>query len=337
MSNVLRFRRLICAKTVFLVAVIIFNVFHTNHLHAEKLEKFDFHFDWRIPQLYAGYFVAKDKGFYKDEGFDITLKDGTGALTNMKLIGSKKFLMSTSQAAATIQARAIGIPVVSVAMPQQSPGYVILSLEKSNIKKPEDLKGKKVGLVGGTILVDVFNTFLNKTGVDGNSVERVMTRELTASLLMGKVDAVTANAYSLAVTNELMGRKTNRMPVSDYGVNWYGGNLVAHEDLIKEDPDRIVRFLRATMKGWQYIIDHREEDIASIIMKYRPESDKEYVANGVDVMVDLIQNSDTKKSVLGIQTPEPWENIQEDLFALGVLNKKIDVNTIYTNKLLPKK
>ena len=57
----------------------------------------------------------------------------------MKLIGTKKFLMAAGQAAPTLKARAFDIPVVSVAMPQQSPGYVVVSLKKNNIRKPSDL------------------------------------------------------------------------------------------------------------------------------------------------------------------------------------------------------
>ena len=299
------------------------------------LKKVTYQFDWNIPTFYAGQLVALEKGFYRDEGLDVSFQKGDTSLVNMQLIGMKKVLMGSGQAPAVIRARLAGIPVVSVAVLMQTRGDVIMSLAENNIKTAQDLIGKRVGVVAGTILEDMFKMLMMKAGVPEESVEVVKTVSGAPLLIANNIDACTAATYSswpMAV--EKAGKQSQLIYTRDYGFDWYGSSVVVHEDLIKDDPELIRKFVRATLKGWGYIFDHRPETV-DILKKHYPESDPEFLQKSLEAMMLLVESDDTKKNGLGSQNQEGWRNMQEDLFAIKSINQKLDPEVFFTTQFLP--
>ncbi|MGA1197757.1 MAG: ABC transporter substrate-binding protein, partial [Candidatus Latescibacterota bacterium] len=107
--------------------------------------------DWKSQMEHAGFFVAKTKGFYEEVGIDINILEGTAAPTAARVFGNGTYKLGVASGAATVMARAQGIPIVSLAVINQHSPVVVYALTEKNIKEPKDLIGKRIGVnVGGT-------------------------------------------------------------------------------------------------------------------------------------------------------------------------------------------
>ena len=140
--------------------------------------------------------------------------------------------------------------------------------------------------------------------------------------------------YSGHVQTEGKGYKINEILLADYGVNPYSQSIFTHERLIEENPDLVRRFMNATMQGWEYSINHPDE-MVDILIKYNPELNATEERMRWDALVPLLYSAETEQFGIGYQTLARWENTQDLLYDLEIIDKKIDVNEVYTNDFLP--
>jgi len=302
----------------------------------QKLTTINYLFDWKMPSLSSGYFVALEKGFYKEEGLDVSFENTNSSMSNIKMLMEKKATLVSAQAVSVIKFRSQDLPIVSVAALFQSTGNTILSLKESNIKVPNDLIGKKIGILFGTNLDETYKTLLFKTGIDRKKINEENIDNGALLLMDKKIDACTSGTYGTwPIQLELSGKNISVIDVRDYGIDWYGTCIVAHEDLIKQNPDLIKSFVKATIKGWDYVISHPEE-AADIIVKYKPETNRNFLIKSIEKISPLILNKDSGQNTIGIQSEEKWKQMQEDLFAIGSINNRIDPKFFFTNDFMPK-
>ncbi len=291
--------------------------------------------DWKAQMEHAGFFMAKAKGYYDAEGISVEILEGTGAPTTARLVGSGKYQLGISSGSATVMARTRDIPVVSLAVINQHSPVVVYALEENDIRKPEDLIGKRVGVnIGGTKHRE-FQAFLKKVGIDEDRVQLMgMTESSPAPLLAGKVDAMLGYTEDQPVTVELRGRAVTRIAFAQYGIDLYSTNIIANTDYVKNNPDVVRKFVRASMKGWRYAIDHPEDAVAAY-MAYRPESNAAFNRANFEQLIPILMSTDVERFGLGAQTAERWSHTQNVLFDLGLVNRKVDVARLFVSDLLP--
>ena len=301
----------------------------------ETFQQIQLLLDWKAQMEHAGFFVAKAKGYYHAEGISVEILEGTGAPTTARLVGSGKYQLGISSGSATLIARARDIPVVSLAVINQHSPVVVYALEENNIRKPEDLIGKRVGVnVGGTKHRE-FQAFLKKVGIDEDRVRLMgMTESSPAPLLAGKVDAMLGYTEDQPVTVELRGREVTRISFAQYGIDLYSTNIIANVDYLKKNPDVVRKFVHASMKGWRYAVDNPEDAVAAYTA-YRPESNAEFNRANFEQLIPILMSPDVERLGLGAQTTERWSHTQEILFDLGLIARKIEVSRLFVADLLP--
>lgn len=130
------------------------------------------------------------------------------------------------------------------------------------------------------------------------------------------------------------GYEINEIKLSDYGIDIYGIPLITNENLIKENPDLVKRFVATTIKSWNYAISHPEEAVDALVEMY-PELKKDDLLPQMSGVISLTRNKDTEKYSLGYQTKEKWKKTQDLLYDQGLIDKKININEIFTNRFLP--
>lgn len=291
--------------------------------------------DWKAQMEHAGFFVAKAKGYYDAEGIAVEILEGTGAPTTARLVGSGKYPLGISSGSATVIARARDIPVVSLAVINQHSPVVVYALEENNIRKPDDLIGKRVGVnVGGTKHRE-FQAFLKKVGIDEDSLQVMgMTESSPAPLLAGKVDAMLGYTEDQPVTVELRGRAVTRISFAAYGIDLYSTNIIANADYLEDNPDIVRRFVHASLKGWRYAVDHPDDAVAAY-MAERPESDAGFNRANFEQLIPILMSPDVERLGLGAQTTVRWSHTQDILFDLGLIDRKIDIAGLFVADLLP--
>ncbi len=291
--------------------------------------------DWKAQMEHAGFFVAKQKGFYEQEGLEVEILEGSGAPTAARVVGNGTYKLGVASGSATVMARVRNIPIVSLAVINQQTPVVVYSLVEKNITTPQDLIGKSIGVnIGGTKHRE-FQAFLRHQNISEEDIQLMgMSEASPAPLLAGQVDAMLGYTEDQPVTVELQGHAVNRLALSDYGIDVYSTNIIANESFLKENPDLIKRFLRASLRGWQHAVDHPEDAVAAY-MAARPESDEAFNRANFKYLIPLLQSADTQQQGLGAQTKAKWQQTQDILHSLDMIDQKVDLNLLFTTEFMP--
>ncbi len=237
-----------------------------DQLISSRLDPIRFQLRWHHQFQFAGYYAAKEKGFYEQAGFDVTLVAGSPDVEPVEevLAGRAQYAEGNSE---VLYARLMGEPLVAMAVIFQHSPSVLLTLQSSGIKTPSDLINKRVMSVGGQSDA-VFLAMLNKEGVALDQVGMVASTYQIEDLINGRADAFNSYATNEPFYLEERGVPYNIIAPRDYGVDFYSDILFTSEQEVKNNPERVRRFKEATLLGWKYALANPEEIIQLIRGKY---------------------------------------------------------------------
>lgn len=240
-------------------------------------------------------YVALKKGFFKDAGFDVTIRPGTGSVDVMKHLasGSADYGVADFSAAAITLANQ-SLPVTAVAAIHQATLSAIVTFEGSGIKSPADLAGKSIGDQPGSTVGVSFKAYAKAAGINPETVKFVpaMGPALPQILASGQVDAigqfVVGEPVMAAVSN---GRKVVTLPFGDLLPDLYGIVLMTSTKLATKDPDQVRRFSKALLRGLEYAVAHPAET-AEILGSYHPTQNKAVAHREVELSAPYIGAGD---------------------------------------------
>ncbi len=291
--------------------------------------------NWLPTVEWAGFYVAEDQGYYADENLQVTLLSGEEDPFDQVVSGQVDF--GTCTGTGLIVARSGGKPLVAVAALLRKTPLVVMALADSGIAAPKDLIGKTVGVVsmdfdnGWDIQ---FLAMLEQAGVDFRQINFVPIEEFgVGPLLRGEMDAI-SDIWSTndAIAARLAGHEVNLIFVTDYGVLEYPDPIFTTEKMIRERPDVVERFVRATLKGYQYAVEHPEE-AAQLTLKYDESLDIKLQTASMRAYVPLI---DTGDAPLGTMDKAVWQSTHKILLDYGFIASPVDLDKLYTNEFVKK-
>ncbi len=257
--------------TVLLACFWLFGQFSPAAVAApDKPEKISIQLKWRHAFQFAGYYAAVELGYYRDEGLDVSLKEiefGKDFVEQV-LNGESEYGVSDST---LLVYHLKGMPVLLVnQFFQHSPLSFITRLD-SGIVSPYEMIGKKVAFNTSNQGDASLNALLLNTLGDLSKIREVQFNDSTyQDFIAGKVDVVSAYMTSQPFLLKEQGIEINIINPQSYGIDFYGDNLFTSQKERTEHPDRIDRVSRATIKGWQYALDHPQRIIDLIRKKYNP-------------------------------------------------------------------
>ncbi|ARN76358.1 hypothetical protein BST96_09635 [Oceanicoccus sagamiensis] len=237
-----------------------------DQLISSKLDPIRFQLRWHHQFQFAGYYAAKEKGFYERAGFDVTLVAGSPEVEPVTevLAGRAHYAEGNSE---VLYSRLKGEPLVAMAVIFQHSPSVLLALKSSGIATPQDLVGKRVMSVGGQGDA-VFLAMMNKQKVPVEQVEIIGSSYQIDDLVQGKTDAFNSYLTNEPFYLEQQGVPYNIIAPKDYGVDFYSDILFTTEEEANNNPERVRRFKEATLQGWKYAFANPEEIIQIIREKY---------------------------------------------------------------------
>ncbi len=242
--------------------------FHLSPLLAEPsapTETVSLQLKWLHSFQFAGYYAAKEKGFYAEEQLDVTLRERTPGINNIEQVlnGESQYGVADT---GLLEHRLTGKPVVVLASIFQHNPLVYFTLKKSGIVSPYELKGKRV-------MEDGYNNaplraMLYETGVATDEFIHLDDSFNPDDLINGKTDVQIGYLTDQVDYFKKKGVDINIIDPRSYGIDFLSDNLFTTEQEISQHPDRVQRFLRASLKGWDYALKHQEELIQLILNKY---------------------------------------------------------------------
>ena len=276
-------------------------------------------------------YVAKAKGYYSKAGLDVNILPGRGSTFAAMTVGAGKEEFGIADSAAVLAARAKGVPVVAVANLQQDNGVAWIATVKSGIKKVEDLKGHKLGILPGSTTTIFLQALLKKHGLSMDDVSSVTWRPGTdlPMLLDGKIESE-ATVYNNEIVTwsiEHPELKLNVWPMASLGFDTPGYALVTYEGLLKSKPAMVKAFTQATLEGSNYALKHPQEAVA-ILVKATPELKANIEAKKWESIMKATTSPMTEKHGVGVLDRAKWASLDDLLKTYGVIKTKVDLDAV---------
>mgnify|MGYP002402690275 CR=1 FL=1 len=277
--------------------------------------------------------IAKDLGYYADEGLDLTWDISTGQ-TSIRLIATNQYQAgSVSSPGTLIDYVQEGLPLRSVGLTSQKSNRVFIVRADSGIKRPKDLEGKTVGYK-----VAVWPEYLAMLAfdhVDRSKIKEVSVGTSSVELKQRSVDMLPGfRGNEPLVLKSQMGLDVNLLDPQDYGFPPLGTSLIVNTNYIKSHPDQVTGFLKATLKGEQFYLANKERTLA-IAEKY---ADKDITPAQHEFLYDATvveMNSGLAKTKgLGYQSAAQWQQQIDTLYQYGVIKAKPKVQDVFDNTAL---
>lgn len=215
---------------------------------------------WVTQAQFAGYFVAKDKGFYKEEGLDVTIKPGGPDVAPPQVIAGGGADVIIDWMPSALASREKGLPLVNIAQPFKRSGMMLTCRKDSGVKTPSDFPGRTLGVwfYGNEY---PFLSWMSQLGVptDGSSQGvTVLKQGFNVDPILQKqadcVSTMTYNEYWQIIDAGLGADELVTFKYEDQGVATLEDGLYVLEDNLKDPAfvDKMARFVRASMKGWAW-------------------------------------------------------------------------------------
>src|SRR5277367_5791141 len=228
---------------------------------------------WVAQAQFAGYFVAKDKGFYKDAGLDVTINPGGPDVAPPQVIAGGGADVVVDCMPSALASREKGVQLVNISHTFKHSGLELVCRKDTGVKSPEDLKGKTVGIWYGGNEYPFLN-WMSKLGykTDGSpdGVKVVKQGFNVDPLLQKQADCISTMTYNEYWQVIDAGYKPEQLTVFNYtdeGVATLEDGLYVMEDKLKDPAfvDKMARFVKASMKGWDYARAHPEEAVKIVL------------------------------------------------------------------------
>ncbi len=273
-------------------------------LHAQPpIEKISVKLQWADQFQFAGYYIAKEKGFYRDAGLDVTIQKFDPKKLAVDEVMSGRSTYGIGRSSLLIDRMAGKKVVVLAAIFQTSP-FILLSQKSSDIQTPRDLIGKRIMMTEDFQDTISIRAMLNSQDIRMGELEFLEHSYNPMDIANGKTDVMACYISNEPFTLREKGIETNAINPEAYGFDFYSDILFTSESEVRNHPKRVRAFVDATLKGWEYAFAHIPET-AQLIRKHYNMQNKS--------LESLIYEGEVLKS-LAYRGEQPLGSISADKF-----------------------
>ncbi len=283
---------------------------------------------------HTGMYVALEKGYYEAEGLNVKIIEPTdGATATLVAQGKGTFGVSYQEDVTIARSSEDPLPVKAIATLIQHNTSGFVSLADSGITSPKDFEGKTYAGWAGPGEAPVLEAVMTKAGADFDKLNIVISDGSGFEALGKSCDVMWFFEGWDSVMAEMNGVKLNYMPCRelDERLDYYTPVLIAGEQVLKEDPEMVKAFLRATKKGYEDTIAD-PDGAAEILQKAAPNYDLEMLKKSQEYLAGKFVDDAPR---WGVMKEEVWQNYTDFMTEYGVIEKGLDVSGCYTNDYLP--
>jgi NitT/TauT family transport system substrate-binding protein len=283
---------------------------------------------WLNQAQFAGFYLAREKGFYKSEGLNVNVQPGGPDFPAVQMVAGGNEQFGVTGADQILIARSKGVPVVALAVIYRRNPFVLFSLAKSGIKSPADYAGKKVGVkIGGNEEL-IYRAVLAKANVDKSTLSEMPVKFDLTPLLSGTVDVWPGYLINEVLAAKEKGFDVNVVYPSDYGIDLYADTLFTTEAMLRDKPELVKKFVAATLKGWNEAIAAPEEG-AKATLKYGDKLTYDHELAMMKASLALLKPDDKP---VGFMDEAGWGGAQTLLLAAGFQKQPVDLAKVFVHE-----
>lgn len=299
----------------------------------ENLQKVTVRLSWVHQAQFAGFYVAQEKGWYKDAGLNVTLLPLDDTKNQVAELNDDAIDMSVMEAHQMLVGVDEGVPLQAVAAIYQINPHVLAARQDSGIARPEDFAGKVIGLAGGQGEGNaLFRFFVEQYG-DASAVNYInLGFDTIDDFINNRADVIDIYQTDQPYLAQKEGIPLNIISLDAYGFSTYGDVVVVNKNMFSTKGGFIRAFVQATLAGWEYALEHPEE-AAEISLKYTEGSyhDINYQRHIMFESLPLIRGSVSR---LGQMELVPWSTLYESMKRAGAIEGDFDIREVYTNQFI---
>jgi NitT/TauT family transport system substrate-binding protein len=255
-----------------IASLLLASAFSLAAFHAQAADKVTLQLKWVTQAQFAGYYVAKDKGYYEEEGLDVEIKPGGPDIAPAQVIAGGGADVIVDWMPSALATREKGVALVNIAQPFKSSGMMLTCLKESGVTGPENFKGKTLGVwfFGNEYPFLSWMAHLKIPTDGGPDGVTVLKQGFNVDPLIQKqaacISTMTYNEYGQVLDAGIKAEDLITFKYEDQGVATLEDGLYVLEDKLADPAfkEKMVKFVRASMKGWKYAEANPDEaaDIA---------------------------------------------------------------------------
>src|ERR1017187_396608 len=281
-----------------------------NHRVGKGYEKVSLRLQWIHQAQFAGFYVAKEKGFYREQNIDLTIRPGGIGFNVPTLVALEKEdfgIWVADQVLSSFDREKMPIRAIGTVYSRSLAGFMVR--ESSGILTPKDFVGKTVGVLHGFDTESIFLELLDRFHVDRSSIKEYPATYNIVPFLHGDVDV-----WPAYVINEPLSAKENHVEVrvldpDEFGVHFYSDTLVVNEATLRNKSSLVERFLEASERGWRSALSHTDEAV-DIVLRFDPSLNRGHELAMLNALAPYIRSTDP---LFGMD-PKVWESMAEVLY-----------------------
>jgi ABC-type nitrate/sulfonate/bicarbonate transport system substrate-binding protein len=300
-------------------------------LHAQDLlpaEKVVLQLKWKHQFQFAGYYAALKKGYYRDAGFIVDIREAQDGVDPVESVlkGEADYGIGASE---LVLHRAQGRPVVVLAVILQHSPLALIA-RGGRLQTVHELDGKRIMLLPQE--TELY-AYLQRENLPRSRIIEVRHSFSTDDLVKGRVDALSGYTTDEPFVLKQLGLSYTLFSPRASGIDFYGDTLFTSEAMIARDPQRVIAFREASLRGWQYAMDHPEEIADLILERYGKRHSREHLLFEAAEMRRLMQPHLIR---IGHINPGRWQGIAAVYAEFGMLPAKHSLDGFIFDETTPR-
>jgi len=295
--------------------------FLPNFILGQERQEISLMVQWFPQAQFAGYIVAHEKGFYYEAGIDVTILFSDGTDSPLQEVLDKRIEFCTGWLSQTILMRSEDEPILNICQLLQKSSLMLVAKKESGIETAQDFKNKIVSNWGGDFSIQPI-AFFQKQNIQPEVIPQSFRID---GFLVGAIDVTSAmyyNEYHKIIQAGIDEDELVTFFFTDYDLNFPEDGIYCREETLQNEPEMCKNFVDATIKGWAYAFQHKEETL-DLVMKYCREyhmqtnrSHQRWMLGAIEIAMTYQVGDDPAN--WGILKKEDYYTVAEEL-----LNQKL--------------
>ena len=302
-----------------------------SFLSAETLQKTSIQLMWVDQFQFAGFYTAKEKGFYEDVGLDVEIKRYFDSINVLNEVMQNKVDFGTNSTSLIIE-KSNGKNIVLLGSIFQSSPLVLLSLKDSNITTLKDIINKNIMITEEQSDFASFQAMITSENISLKDINTQKHSFDVNDLINKKTDLMIAYTTNEPFILKEKGYESNYFHPKDYGFDFYEEIIFTSQEFANKNPKLVKDFYTASIKGWEYAFENIEEVAKIIYEQYNPQNKSlESLIFEANEMKKLVYD---KNGTIGTLTKERINLIINSYKVMGLMKNPINVDELLYTKHL---